>query len=403
MIAAAPDAPVHVPVSEDDLAVLHYSSGSTGKIKAAMQSFGNRRACIRKVLFRNEGAPRPGDRIALVGPITHASGMLMQPFLYAGATLHLCGLLSDGNVHAHIDHVEALLAGADRAGVARVRLHVLADGRDVADPSFERYVARLQAGLVDFNGRGRDYRIASGGGRMTVTMDRYEADWRIVERGWQAHVLGEADGFDGVWRGVGDVVDIGPEEVAIGPCRETEEDGEKKEDAENPAAGHREIVTVGSRGGLEQRREAGGVAGDFQDALGDAFGGEGVDEDGGVSGDFDATAGVGGDGGGACVEGFQERDAEAFKFRGEQEGERILVDLWNQRLIEIAAEADAVLQAKAVDFGLDGFAAGGGAGEDQVEIGFALGGGEAEGFEDVGVILVGPEVGGKIEVLWGEF
>lgn len=89
LMAAASDDPVHVPVADDDLAVLHFSSGSTGKIKAAMQTFGNRRACIRKVLFRNEGAPRPGDRIALVGPITHASGMLMQPFLYAGATLHL--------------------------------------------------------------------------------------------------------------------------------------------------------------------------------------------------------------------------------------------------------------------------------------------------------------------------
>ncbi len=81
--------PVQVAVADDDLAVLHFSSGSTGAIKAAMQTFGNRRACIRKMLFRNEGAPRPGDRLALVGPITHASGMLMQPFLYAGATLHL--------------------------------------------------------------------------------------------------------------------------------------------------------------------------------------------------------------------------------------------------------------------------------------------------------------------------
>ena len=35
-------------------------------------------------------------------------------------------------------------------------------------------------------------RVASGGGRMYVTMDRYEADWGIVQRGWEAHVLGEA-------------------------------------------------------------------------------------------------------------------------------------------------------------------------------------------------------------------
>lgn len=89
LIAAASPAPVAVEADADDLAVLHFSSGSTGAIKAAMQTYGNRMACIRKVLFRNETAPRPGDRIALLGPVTHASGMLMQPFLYAGATLHL--------------------------------------------------------------------------------------------------------------------------------------------------------------------------------------------------------------------------------------------------------------------------------------------------------------------------
>ena len=89
LIDAASPAPVAAEVTADDLAVLHFSSGSTGAIKAAMQTYGNRLACIRKVLFRNEAAPRPGDRIALLGPVTHASGMLMQPFLYAGATLHL--------------------------------------------------------------------------------------------------------------------------------------------------------------------------------------------------------------------------------------------------------------------------------------------------------------------------
>ncbi len=73
----------------DDLAVLHFSSGSAGKIKAAMQSYGNRMASLRKLLMGMDKQPRPGDRLALVGPITHASGMLMQPFLYGGATLVL--------------------------------------------------------------------------------------------------------------------------------------------------------------------------------------------------------------------------------------------------------------------------------------------------------------------------
>ncbi len=111
------------------------------------------------------------------------------------ATLHLCGLLSDGNVHSHIDHVEALLEGAHQSGVDRIRIHALADGRDVVDPSYESYLEILDESLRRYKEQGRDYAIASGGGRMVVTMDRYESDWRIVERGWRAHVHGDAAGF----------------------------------------------------------------------------------------------------------------------------------------------------------------------------------------------------------------
>jgi len=82
------DLPSHMPAPAD-LAVLHFSSGSTGKIKAAMQSYGNRMAALRKMLLGMDGMARPGDRLALIGPVTHASGMLMQPFLYCGATLVL--------------------------------------------------------------------------------------------------------------------------------------------------------------------------------------------------------------------------------------------------------------------------------------------------------------------------
>lgn len=114
------------------------------------------------------------------------------------ATLHLCGLLSDGNVHAHMDHVSALLRGAAAAGVKRVRLHALADGRDVDDPSFERYVLQIQAVLDGVSAHGCDARIASGGGRMAITMDRYEADWSMVERGWALHVQGEGEQFQSV-------------------------------------------------------------------------------------------------------------------------------------------------------------------------------------------------------------
>ncbi|MCB9557737.1 MAG: 2,3-bisphosphoglycerate-independent phosphoglycerate mutase [Deltaproteobacteria bacterium] len=112
-----------------------------------------------------------------------------------GGTIHFIGLLSDGNVHSHIDHLLAMLRRCRRDGVARARVHVLLDGRDVAATSSLSYVETLESCLSELRDADHDYRIASGGGRMLVTMDRYEADWRIVERGWQAHVLGRGPRF----------------------------------------------------------------------------------------------------------------------------------------------------------------------------------------------------------------
>ena len=109
--------------------------------------------------------------------------------------LHLIGLLSDGNVHSHIEHLLALLQRAAAEGVAQARVHILLDGRDVSETSALTYVDQLERALASINQSGKDYRIASGGGRQTTTMDRYGADWRIVERGWKAHVLGEGRTF----------------------------------------------------------------------------------------------------------------------------------------------------------------------------------------------------------------
>jgi 2,3-bisphosphoglycerate-independent phosphoglycerate mutase len=110
--------------------------------------------------------------------------------------LHFVGLLSDGNVHSHIDHLFAMLRRASEEGVERVRVHVLLDGRDVAETSALEYVDALEKVLGEISEASeRDYRIASGGGRMNITMDRYEADWSMVQRGWEAHVLGEARPF----------------------------------------------------------------------------------------------------------------------------------------------------------------------------------------------------------------
>lgn len=107
-------------------------------------------------------------------------------------TLHFIGLLSDGNVHSHENHLYAMLRKAAEQGVKRLRVHALLDGRDVGEKSAETYVARLEAVLGQLREAGVDAQVASGGGRMTTTMDRYEADWSMVERGWKAHVLGEA-------------------------------------------------------------------------------------------------------------------------------------------------------------------------------------------------------------------
>jgi 2,3-bisphosphoglycerate-independent phosphoglycerate mutase len=109
-----------------------------------------------------------------------------------GSALHFIGLLSDGNVHSHIDQLIALLRKAASAGVGKIYLHALTDGRDVGSQSALTYVDRIEEVLGELREGGCDAAIASGGGRMLVTMDRYEADWEIVERGWKAHVLGEA-------------------------------------------------------------------------------------------------------------------------------------------------------------------------------------------------------------------
>jgi 2,3-bisphosphoglycerate-independent phosphoglycerate mutase len=111
-----------------------------------------------------------------------------------GGALHLIGLVSDGNVHSHIDQLTALIDGAEKEGLRRLFIHGLLDGRDVEKRSAERYFAELDTFLKQKRAEGLDYFIASGGGRMVVTMDRYEADWRIVERGWNAHVRGRAEG-----------------------------------------------------------------------------------------------------------------------------------------------------------------------------------------------------------------
>ncbi|HQY14856.1 MAG TPA: 2,3-bisphosphoglycerate-independent phosphoglycerate mutase [Ilumatobacteraceae bacterium] len=107
-------------------------------------------------------------------------------------TLHLLGLHSDGNVHSHTAHLYAMLRRAAAEGVTSAAVHILHDGRDVAARSALNYIAATEAVLAEINAGapGRNFRIASGGGRMKITMDRYGADWPMVARGYQCHTHG---------------------------------------------------------------------------------------------------------------------------------------------------------------------------------------------------------------------
>lgn len=135
------------------------------------------------------------------------SGAIASSAMFDGATwkklisnvkagngaLHFIGLLSDGNVHSHQDHLKAMIAQAYKEGVQKLRVHALLDGRDVDPTSALDYITPMEEYLASFTGV--DYCIASGGGRMYITMDRYNADWSMVERGWKAHVLGQGRQF----------------------------------------------------------------------------------------------------------------------------------------------------------------------------------------------------------------
>ncbi len=112
------------------------------------------------------------------------------------STLHFLGLFSDGNVHSHINHLKAMIVRAKEDGVGKVRIHILIDGRDVGETSALTYIEPFEKFLAELRSESFDIKIASGGGRMVITMDRYEANWSMVELGWKTHVLAEGRQFE---------------------------------------------------------------------------------------------------------------------------------------------------------------------------------------------------------------
>ena len=134
-----------------------------------------------------------------------ASGKMFEGEVWKGlvknsvdkkSALHFIGLFSDGNVHSHIEHLKAMILRAKAEGVKKIRLHTLLDGRDVPETSALEYICPFEEFLKEVNKGGScDCRIASGGGRMVITMDRYGANWDMVRKGWDTHVHGKGRYF----------------------------------------------------------------------------------------------------------------------------------------------------------------------------------------------------------------
>jgi 2,3-bisphosphoglycerate-independent phosphoglycerate mutase len=118
------------------------------------------------------------------------------------SVLHFIGLLSDGNVHSNINHLKSMIIKAKEFNLNKVRIHILLDGRDVPATSATTYIDDIEKLLSELNCDGFDARIASGGGRMKITMDRYQANWDMVRLGWETHVLGEGRQFSSAYEAI---------------------------------------------------------------------------------------------------------------------------------------------------------------------------------------------------------
>jgi len=109
-----------------------------------------------------------------------------------GTSLHLMGLLSDGGVHSHLDHLFALLKMAKERGLEKVYIHAFLDGRDVSPTSGADFVARTVEACR-----------AIGVGKIATVMGRYYAmdrdkRWDRVEQAYDAMVYGESAHFNPV-------------------------------------------------------------------------------------------------------------------------------------------------------------------------------------------------------------
>jgi len=122
------------------------------------------------------------DHSILANPVLAAA---IDGAVADGRAVHFMGLLSDGGVHSHQEHLYALIGMAKSRGATEVFIHAFLDGRDVPPQSGLGYVEQLESVMSDL-GVGK---IASVMGRF-YAMDR-DNRWDRVEKAWQAIVLGQ--------------------------------------------------------------------------------------------------------------------------------------------------------------------------------------------------------------------
>jgi 2,3-bisphosphoglycerate-independent phosphoglycerate mutase len=119
---------------------------------------------------------------------------IIQNCVERDTPLHLLGLLSNGNIHSHVDHTEAIIRHAFQSGIRRCYLHALLDGRDAGVQSALDFTEPFEKLFSELKGErpGIDYAFASGGGREVITMDR-DNNWEKIETGWRIHVQGQSE------------------------------------------------------------------------------------------------------------------------------------------------------------------------------------------------------------------
>lgn len=135
-----------------------------------------------------------------------ANPLFQQAFAGAkasGKKFHFLGLLSDGGVHSHIDHLLGMLRYAKQVGLEQVYVHAFLDGRDTLPTSGKGYLADLEAAMRDY-GVGQ---VATISGRY-YAMDR-DRRWERVEKAYQALVEGQGEQADDIPQAMDDSYERG--------------------------------------------------------------------------------------------------------------------------------------------------------------------------------------------------